>query len=189
MATLVQRALNVGVYIGLSTANRVLYVGSGNLVANSANLTFDGTNLTIGGAVLPLSNDVGALGSTSLKWSDLFLASGAVLNFNSGDVIITHSAGALLVNGTTLIQLRDAGISLGSSVDGTLDIIADTILNLGSSVTTLNVGNTAVTTANFVTGATTTNVGQAGDIVIGSLGNKVGFYGNAGALKSSAYTP
>ena len=70
MATLVQRALNVGVYIGLSTANRVLYVGSGNLVANSANLTFDGTNLTIGGAVLPLSNDVGALGSTSLKWSD-----------------------------------------------------------------------------------------------------------------------
>ena len=60
---------------------------------------------------------------------------------------------------------------------------------MGSSVTTLNVGNTAVTTANFGTGATTTNVGQAGDIVIGSLGNKVGFYGNAGALKSSAYTP
>jgi hypothetical protein len=46
----------------------------------------------------PPSDDGAALGSTSLKWSDLFLASGAVIDFNSGDVTITHSSNLLTFN-------------------------------------------------------------------------------------------
>jgi hypothetical protein len=50
-------------------------------------------------SALPNASDGAALGSTALMWSDLFLASGAVLNFNNGNVTITHSAGNLALAG------------------------------------------------------------------------------------------
>jgi len=51
-------------------------------------------------ALSPATTDGNALGTTALMWSDLFLASGGVINFNNGDVTITHSAGALAVAAT-----------------------------------------------------------------------------------------
>ena len=54
------------------------------------------TGLTLSASVVaPDDDDGAALGSTAKKWSDLFLASGAVINFNSGNALITHSAGLL----------------------------------------------------------------------------------------------
>ncbi len=54
------------------------------------------TGLTLSASVVaPDADDGAALGSTSLKWSDLFLASGAVINFNNGNALITHSSGLL----------------------------------------------------------------------------------------------
>lgn len=47
------------------------------------------------GALVPGSSDLIALGNTSLQFSDLFLASGGVINFNNGDATITHSASLL----------------------------------------------------------------------------------------------
>lgn len=47
----------------------------------------------------PLSNDAAALGLASNAWSDLFLASGAVVNFATGDVTITHASDALTFAG------------------------------------------------------------------------------------------
>ena len=38
----------------------------------------------------PATSDSNALGTTSNMWSDLFLASGAVINFNNGNQTITH---------------------------------------------------------------------------------------------------
>ena len=52
----------------------------------------------VGGTLSPVSSDGSALGSASLMWSDLFLANGAVINFNNGNVTMTHSAGALTLN-------------------------------------------------------------------------------------------
>jgi hypothetical protein len=40
----------------------------------------------------PIANDGAALGTGSLKWSDLFLADGAVINFSNGGMTLTHSA-------------------------------------------------------------------------------------------------
>lgn len=57
--------------------------------------TISSGGIECGNPVNPATNDGAALGTTSLKWSDLFLASGAVVNFNAGDVTITHSADAL----------------------------------------------------------------------------------------------
>jgi hypothetical protein len=53
-------------------------------------------------AFSPAVSDGNALGTSSLMWSDLFLASGAVVNFNNGNVTITHSSGALAFNTTNL---------------------------------------------------------------------------------------
>lgn len=45
------------------------------------------------------SSDGGALGSATLMWSDLFLASGAVINFDNGNLTLTHSAATLTFTG------------------------------------------------------------------------------------------
>jgi len=50
----------------------------------------------------PGSNDGTALGTTSLGWSDLFLASGGVVDFNNGDMTITHSSNKLDISGGTV---------------------------------------------------------------------------------------
>ena len=52
-------------------------------------------------ALSPAVTDSNALGTTALMWSDLFLASGAVINFNNGDVTLTHSANSLAIAGGT----------------------------------------------------------------------------------------
>ena len=64
-----------------------------------------GTSYTFDAAVLPSATDGAALGSGTVMWSDLFLASGAVVNFNNGDVTITHAANLLTVAGGN-VQLR-----------------------------------------------------------------------------------
>ena len=53
-------------------------------------------------ALSPVTSDGVALGTSSLMWSDAFLASGSVINFNNGDVTLTHSACTLTVAGGTL---------------------------------------------------------------------------------------
>ena len=53
-------------------------------------------------ALTPGTSDGTALGTTSLMWSDVFLASGSVINLNNGDVTLTHSSNTLTVAGGTL---------------------------------------------------------------------------------------
>ena len=62
----------------------------------------------------PTTNDGVALGTASLKWSDLFLADGSVINFNNGDVTLTHSSNALTIAGGVLT----AALAVGSDAAG-----------------------------------------------------------------------
>lgn len=48
-----------------------------------------------GGNIAPSANDGAALGISGQAFSDLFLASGAVVNFNAGNVTLTHAADTL----------------------------------------------------------------------------------------------
>ena len=79
----------------------------------SGNTTIEGT-LDVAGAtavtglatvstgIVPNANDGAYLGTTSLSFSDLFLASGAVINFANSNMVVTHSAGALAITGGEL---------------------------------------------------------------------------------------
>ncbi len=52
--------------------------------------------------VVPYTSNAAQLGTATLMWSDLFLASGAVVNFNNGDVTLTHGANVLTLGGGDL---------------------------------------------------------------------------------------
>lgn len=66
-------------------------------------------------AFSPFSNDLMALGTSSLGFSDAFLASGAVINFNAGDVLITHSANTLAFSGASSGYTFDANATFANN--------------------------------------------------------------------------
>lgn len=66
-----------------------------------------------GSVFSPAASDGTALGSTSLYWSDLFLASGGVINFNA-DMTITHAADTLTFAGGTVVL----GVATATTYNG-----------------------------------------------------------------------
>ena len=64
-------------------------------------------------ALSPVTSDGVALGTGSLMWSDIFLASGSVVNFNNGDVALTHSSNAVTLSGGDL-ALTDTSVQIDS---------------------------------------------------------------------------
>lgn len=118
-----------------STITGALVVSGGVGVAK--NLTIGGnvtiTNNILGTAsfvndIVPSVADGAALGSSSLEWSDLYLADNANIYMgNDQDVIITHIPDTgILLNSSSQLQFRDSGLYINSSADGNLDINADT---------------------------------------------------------------
>ena len=79
-----------------------------------------GTGMQVLGSVIPYTSDVGAIGSATNMWSDLFLASGAVIDFNNGNAVLTHSSGVMNVT-TGDLRVTTAGTNAASvvTVDGT----------------------------------------------------------------------
>jgi|GEM_PF-1965934 len=60
-------------------------------------------------AFSPAINDENALGTSSLMWGDLFLASGSVINLNAGDVTLTHGSDLLTMAGGSFALSPIAG--------------------------------------------------------------------------------
>jgi len=80
--------------------------------------TTNGTVVTLTNALAttafsPSSNDAATLGSGTVSWSDLFLASGAVVNFANGNVVLTHSSG-ILTMGTGELRITTVGTNAAS---------------------------------------------------------------------------
>ena len=115
------------------------------------------------GVLKPVANDGVALGTGALSYADLFLASGAVINFNNGNVTVTHAAGALTVAGATSVSIGTGNafttgtIELGAASDTTLSRASAGVLAVeGVSVPMPGTANTwtALNTFTLGTGAT-----------------------------------
>jgi hypothetical protein len=93
------------------------------------------------GELRPNSNDGTALGVSGTAWSDLFLASGAVINFDAGNSVITHSSGILTVS-TGDLRVTTAGTNTASvvTVGGTQTLTAKTLTS--PTINTASLGGT-----------------------------------------------
>ena len=90
---------------GATSGSKLMLFGQTDIflrIALSTVISMDNAKCEFSIPPVPASSDGTALGSTSKMWSDLFLASGGVINFNNGDVTLTHSSNALTIAGGTL---------------------------------------------------------------------------------------
>jgi len=115
---------------------------SGTVVGAS---TIQGTTITATTAFVPDAQDGAALGTTSLQFSDLFLADGAVLGFgDDNDTTLTHTDGAgLTLNSTNKLMFNDASQFIQGASATILDIAATDEIELTATLIDV-VGNLAV---------------------------------------------
>lgn len=76
----------------------------------------------IGGNLRPVTNDGGSLGTSTVSWSDLFLAEGAVINWDNGDMTMTQTGNQLDIDGGVVDfgsspTVNGAGIYFASGTD------------------------------------------------------------------------
>jgi hypothetical protein len=62
-------------------------------------------------ALSPVTSNGVALGTTSLQWSDLFLAEGGVINFDNGDMTLTQTGNTLAIAGGNISASGDISAS------------------------------------------------------------------------------
>lgn len=123
---------------------------SATVVDYDARILIDTNTGTVGGGDLqlvaacwrPQGNDGSALGKSGTGWSDLYLASGGVINWAAANMTMTHATGSLTVAGGNFIAPTIAGGSGAASAlviesttgAGTSDMI---VFKTGSQVETL----------------------------------------------------
>ena len=89
-----------------------------NISGSSATTASFGALTTPGGVLstlIPAVSDGAALGTTSKMWSDLFLASAGVVNFNAGDMTLTHASNEIQVDGGDLVVEGTNKVGLGGA--------------------------------------------------------------------------
>lgn len=150
-------------------------LGTGAFAALGATRALDNlASVAINTSLVSDTDNTDALGSALIGWSDLFLGDGAVVNFNNGDVTVTHSLNAVTLAGGSLV-LPNAGLTVGSSVpfsdasgtltlqnvddldpttEGTIEGAIDTLANLTSIQ-----GQTVTLAGNLVTAGSFTTAG------------------------------
>ena len=168
-----------------STNNTICTVTGANAFQGESNLTFDGSTLAVTGAAtvsttlgvtgavtgsstiqgttitattafVPDASDGAALGTTSLEFSDLYLADGAVIGFGDDqDVTLTHVVDTgLLLSSTDQLQFGDSGTYIHQSADGVLDLVSDTEIEINATTIDIN-GNVEISGTATTTGVHT----------------------------------
>jgi len=103
------------------TANFTLIGGSASDYATTAldNLA----SVAINESLISDTDNTDALGSTAINWSDLFLGDGGVIDWDNGNVKITHSAGLLTLSSDLTLAVNNSirlsgagGIEILSSI-------------------------------------------------------------------------
>ena len=73
-------------------------------------------SVAINAALVLGTSDAFALGSATKQWADLFLAEGAVINFDNGDVTVTQAGNTLTVDGGIFNANADIGLRFGGTL-------------------------------------------------------------------------
>jgi len=111
-------------------------------------------SVAINTSLLPDGAEGISLGSGTFPWSDLFLGDGGVINFNNGNVRITHTAGQLGFGAANLILTgyigRDSDNYLGWGVDNSLAIKIGTAAHDIVSITDGDADNDKLVTQGYV---------------------------------------
>jgi hypothetical protein len=160
---------------------RVLFFDGADTPAGDAGFTYNKTTdaVSANGGFLPMVNDTGALGSATLSFSDVFIASGGLINFANGNAVITHSSGILTVS-TGDLRVTTAGTDAASvvTVGGT-----QTLTNKTLTSPTIGTSPTAA-------GATWTDLGTVttADINGGTIDGAVIGGASAGAITGTTIT-
>ena len=125
--------------------------------------TVQGTTITATTAFVPDASDGAALGTSSLEFSDLFLADAAVINLGADqDVTLTHVADTgILLNSTRQLQFGDSGTYIHQSADGVLDLVSDTEIEINATTIDIN-GNVDISGTSTLTG----NVTLGGQLIM-----------------------
>lgn len=92
----------------------------------TSDIFLTGTSVRFLYPITPTTNDGAALGSTSNQWSDLFLASGGVINWANDNVTLTHSSGTLTTTGDLAISKSGPALTLNKPASGTSSQIVGT---------------------------------------------------------------
>lgn len=152
------------------------------------------TSLTLAsGVASPATNDAAALGTGALSWSDLFLASGGVINFANGDVTITHSTDALAfagaANGYSFASTIIAGSGDGTATvtSGTLRAPARTGTDAAGTDITIASGNGTGTGGSGIIAFQTAATGSTGSTA-NTLTERMRIAADGGVLFGSATT-
>jgi hypothetical protein len=81
-------------------ANITAKMAAPGAIGGTTPAAITGTTITANTGFMPDANDGAYLGQAATAFSDLFLALGGVVNWNNGDMVLTHSAGVLTVSNT-----------------------------------------------------------------------------------------
>ena len=152
--------------------------------ADDASIKWDATNLAIAAGsadvkitasnVIPATNDGSALGVSGTAWADLFLASGSVVDFNAGDVTITHASNMLTVGGGDLHVADSFGVVIGhtaqetvSTGDGATDLVPE-VQVLGTTAADASMLLAAFSTTATTAGSPILAFAKGGNATIGS---------------------
>lgn len=126
-------------------------------------LFFEGASTGYGfdAPLLPSVNDGTSLGIAALSWSDLFLATGAVINYNNGDTTLTHSTGRLVAKAVNGIGYNTGS---GGAVTQATSRTTGVTLNTASGAITLVSAAGSTTFASFT--VTNSTVAATDTIII-----------------------
>lgn len=91
------------------------------------------TTLQVNTNANPDANDGAGLGTGALGWSDLFLASGGIINWANGNATLTHSTGLLTSNVDIVVPDEAYGVGWNGSTEvPTKNAIYDKIESMGA---------------------------------------------------------
>ncbi len=140
-------------------------------------------------SIRPGTDDGATLGDTTHNFSDLFLATGSVINFQNSNVVLTHSSGILTL-GTGELRITTAGTNaasvptLGSTSTFTNKTLTAPVLGGSITGTYTLAGTPTLTSPTINTPTVVTPVISTGLTASGSASND--FSSSTGTFKTSS---